>query len=260
MAILEYDYEATKRLLAIYITPDVEEQRREFINAFDPQPGQRILDVGSGPGFLTSLISEKVGNTGSVCGIDISNPLLEVARSKFGNRKNIEFRLGDATKLTFKSNDFDIIVSTQVLEYVPDVDSALSEFYTSLRTDGLVALLDTDWDSIVWHSTDKVRMNRILNAWEKHAADPFLPRKLAQKLRRAGFKQLAQKIIPIYNHEFSENSYSNRLIDLIIPFVVSTGDITISEAENWASDLRKLGRDGEYFFSLNRYFFLAKKM
>jgi len=69
----------------------------------------------------------------------------------------------------------------------------------------------------------------------------------------------SQKIIPIYNAEFRQNTYSNRLIDLIIPFVVDTGDITLDEAEKWAKDLRECGKDGDYFFSLNRYFFLAKK-
>jgi len=260
MAILEYDSEATKRLLAIYMTPDVEEQRNDFINAFEPQPGQRVLDVGSGPGFLSNAISDCVGQTGSVCGIDISKPLLDVAHSQIKDRVGVEFLLGDATKLPFPSDDFDVVVSTQVLEYVPEVNVALDEFHRVVRTGGMVALLDTDWDSIVWHSPDRARMNRILKTWEQHAADPFLPRTLAKRLIRAGFQVHSQKIIPIYNAEFRQNTYSNRLIDLIIPFVVNTGNITKVEAEAWAQDLRERGQNGEYFFSLNRYFFLAKKL
>jgi len=109
-------------------------------------------------------------------------------------------------------------------------------------------------------SPDRARMNRILKTWEQHAADPFLPRTLAKRLIRAGFQVHSQKIIPIYNAEFRQNTYSNRLIDLIIPFVVNTGNITKVEAEAWAQDLRERGQNGEYFFSLNRYFFLAKKL
>lgn len=260
MAILEYDNEATKRLLAIYTTPDVEAQRQEFINTFEPQPGQRVLDVGSGPGFLSNAIFDKVGRTGSVCGIDISEPLLDMANSQKKDRVGVEFLFGDATKLPFSSEEFDTVVSTQVLEYIPDVDAALVEFYRVLKSGGTVALLDTDWDSIVWHSSDQTRMNRILKAWEEHAADPFLPRTLANKLVRAGLQVQSQKIIPIYNPEFSQETYSNCLIDLIIPFVINTGNITKVEAQAWAQDLRKRGQNGEYFFSLNRYFFLAKKL
>jgi arsenite methyltransferase len=260
MAILEYDNEATKRLLAIYITPDVEAQRNDFINAFEPQSGHRVLDVGSGPGFLSNAISDCVGQTGSVCGIDISKPLLDVAHSQIKDRVGVEFLLGDATKLPFPSDDFDVVVSTQVLEYVPEVNVALVEFHRVLRTGGTVALLDTDWDSIVWHSPDRARMNRILKTWEQHAADPFLPRTLATRLIRAGFQVLSQKIIHIYNAEFRQDTYSNRLIDLIIPFVIGTGSVTKVEAEEWGKDLRERGKNGEYFFSLNRYFFLAKKL
>ena len=260
MTILEYDNEATKRLLAIYKTPDVEAQRQEFVNAFEPQLGQRVLDVGSGPGFLSNAIFDKVGQIGSVCGIDISESLLDIANSQIRDRTNVEFHFGDATKLPFSSEEFDTIVSTQVLEYIPKVDAALVEFHRVLRSGGTVALLDTDWDSIVWHSSNRMRMNRILKVWEEHAADPFLPRTLANKLNRAGLQVQSMKIFPIYNPEFSQETYSNRLIDLIIPFVVNTGNITKAEAEVWAQDLRKHGQNGEYFFSLNRYFFLAKKL
>lgn len=139
MAILKYDIEATKRLLDIYITPDVEAQRNEFINAFEPQPGQQVLDVGSGPGFLSNAISDCVGQAGSVFGFDISKPLLDIARSQIGDRTNVEFHLGNATKLPLPSYDFDVVVSTQVLEYVPDLDSALTEFHRVLKTGGSVA-------------------------------------------------------------------------------------------------------------------------
>ena len=61
------------------------------------------------------------------------------------------------------------------------------------------------------------------------------------------------------NTEFDPNTYSNRMIDLITPFVVGRGGITHNEAELWARDLRSCGEDGEYFFSLNRYFVLARK-
>jgi ubiquinone/menaquinone biosynthesis C-methylase UbiE len=260
LGILEYDDEATKRLLALYVTPDVIAQRKDFLHALDLKPGERVLDVGSGPGFLATEIAEAVGNSGSVCGVDISEPLLKIARSRAQEEYEIEFRYGDATKLPYQDDEFDAVVSTQVLEYVPDVDAALSEFHRVARPGGRVGLLDTDWDSIVWHSYDRLSMNRILTAWEGHAADPFLPRTLAKRLTSAGFQVEAQKIMPLYNSEYDQNSYSNRIIDLIVPFVTGHDGITQDEAETWARKLRECGSNREYFFSLNRYFFLANKL
>jgi arsenite methyltransferase len=81
MTALQYDKEATERLLAMYVTPDVAAQRNEFLRAFGPWPAERVLDVGSGPGFLATAIAEAVGSSGRVCGIDISEPLLLLRRS-----------------------------------------------------------------------------------------------------------------------------------------------------------------------------------
>lgn len=256
---LQYDNEATERLLALYVTPDVVEQREKFMQAFAPRPAERVLDVGSGPGFLVNMIADAVSSSGYVCGIDVSEPLLAVARSHCAHQSWVEFRRGDATQLPFSDNDFDAVVSTQVLEYVRDVDAALAEIYRLVRWGGRVAILDTDWDSLVWHSPNRERMSRILAAWEAHAADSFLPRTLANRLRRAGFRVEAQQVIPLLNTDYDPNTYSNRLVDIIVQFVAGRNGITRDDAEMWAKEVRQLGEQGEYFFSLNRYMFLAKK-
>jgi arsenite methyltransferase len=256
---LQYDKDATERLLAVYVTPDVIAQRHEFLRAFGPRPGERVLDVGSGPGFLAAAIAEAVGPSGRVCGIDISEPLLAAAQSHCAHQPWVEFRHGDATQLPFPDHAFDAVVSTQVLEYVSDVDAALVEFRRVVRPGGRVGILDTDWDSLVWHSPNQELMSRVLAAWNEHANDPHLPRTLARRLRRAGFSTEARQILPLFNPDYDANTYSNRVIDLIASFVVGRGSITHDEAAAWARQLRQSGEQGEYFFSLNRYVFLARR-
>jgi hypothetical protein len=63
----------------------------------------------------------------------------------------------------------------------------------------------------------------------------------------------------LFNPGFDPDTYSNRLIDLIVPFVTGRMGIDADEAEAWAKDLRRTGEQGDYFFSLNRYLFVAKK-
>ena len=260
MAILEFNKEEAEKLLEVYVTSDVVAQRIEFLEAINLGKGERVLDVGTGPGFLAQAIAETVGTSGSVCGVDISESLLDVARSQNKDTKHIEFVYGDASHLPYPDEDFDSVVCTQVLEYVPDVDASLADIYRVLRKGGKIALLDTDWDSLVWHSSDRLMMSRILTAWEAHAANPFLPRTLAGRMKRLGFQIELQKIIPIYNPDFKPDSYSNLIIDLMIPFVLEHGNVTKQEAESWAVELRERGQKGNYFFSLNRYLFLARKI
>ena len=56
--------------------------------------------------------------------------------------------------------------------------AALAEAWRVLRPGGRLLVLDTDWDSIVWRSGDHDRMRRVLAAWDRHLADPYLPRRL----------------------------------------------------------------------------------
>jgi len=79
-------------------------------------------------------------------------------------------------------------------------------------------------------------------------------------LRRVcGLRLESQQTIPLFNPSYDPNTYSSRIIDLIVPFVIGRNGITRDEAEGWAQALRKAGEGGEYFFSLNRYLFVSKK-
>lgn len=259
MGSLEYDEEASRRLLAVYTTPDVAAQREAFARALSPRSGERVLDLGSGPGFLTSLLAEAVGSTGSIIGVDISTPLNDAARANCSHQGWVEIRHADITNLPLADAAVDAAIATQVLEYVANCDAAIAEIFRVVRSGGRVAVVDTDWDSIVWHSSDRDRMNEVLVAWEKHAPQPRLPRTLAGRLRRAGFSIEAQQVVPLFNPEFNQNTYSNRMIDLIVPFVIEHAGIPIERANAWAHDVRELGERGDYFFSLNRYLFVAKR-
>ena len=257
MGELRYDQESTKQLLAMYITQDVIAQRRRFLDALSPQEGERILDVGSGPGFLAAEIAGATGPTGSVRGIDVSEPMIGLAQEHCAQFPWTTFSQADATHLPFPDESFDAVISTQVLEYVPDVDAALAEIRRILRRDGRVVIVDTDWDSIVWHSNNRRLMDRVLAAWEEHAADPYLPRTLSNRLYGAGLDVKLQEVVPLLNPAFAEDTYSNRLIDLVVSFVSGRSGIRRHEARSWADSLRQNGLDGQYFFSLNRYLFLA---
>ena len=259
MTELRYDEEATKRLLAVYVTPDVVAQREQFLRALAPRASERVLDVGSGPGFLAAAIAEAVGSSGAVHGVDISEPLLAVGRGHCANQPWVAFHKADATQLPFDDQAYDAAISTQVLEYVRDVDAALAEIHRVVRPAGRAVIVDTDWDSIVWHSSDRERMNRVLAAWEQHAAHPYLPRAMPNKLRRVGFHVESMTILPLFNPQYDPNTYSNRVIDLIVRFVSERNAVTRDEADTWARELRQSGERGEYFFSLNRYLFVVRK-
>ena len=118
-------------------------------------------------------------------------------------------------------------------------------------------MLDTDWDSIVWHSSDRERMQRVLTAWNEHLADPYLPRRLPRLLRAAGLEPTKCAIIPLLNVGADRDSFSAGMSGLIAAYVAGRGGVSEADATAWEQDLAGLGDD--YFFSLNRYLFLAQR-
>ena len=186
---MPFDEDMTRRLVDMYTTRDVVAQRDATLEMLDPQVGERVLDIGSGPGFLAAGIANRVGESGAVSGIDLSEPMIAYASglSAAPGSAPMTFELGDATALGYPDQSFDAVVSTQVYEYVPDIETAMAEVHRVLVPGGRVLILDTDWDSVVWHTSDRARHARVMSAWQEHLADPWLPRTLSRAtgVRRA---------------------------------------------------------------------------
>jgi arsenite methyltransferase len=260
MSNLQFDPGMSRQIESVYTTPDVIEQRRVVRIALALRPGDRVLDVGVGPGLLAAEMADEVGPEGRVCGIDISDSMLAIAASRADITRGptIELEPGSAGRIPHGAESFDVVVSTQVFEYVDDVAGALDEVRRVLRPAGRVVLLDTDWGSIVWRSSDDERMARVLTAFEEHLEDPHLPRTLGDSLDKAGFTVTHLQVAPMLNAGFDPRTYSAGLIDIVAGFVPGRGGVTDEEAQAWADDLRGLG--DSYFFSLNRYLFVASAL
>ena len=256
---MEFDADAASRVEAAYTTPDIVAQRDRVRAALALEPGEQVLDVGVGPGFLAAEMAAEVGPDGRVCGIDTSAAMLDVAarRNPGAQAATLELELGGVERIPYAEESFDVVVTTQVLEYVPDIPGALAEMRRVLKPGGRLLVLDTDWDSLVWHAPDEELMARVLDAWEGHLADPHLPRSLGRSLREAGFVGGPPTVLPLLNAGDPRDSFSGSLLGLVAGYVVDRNGLTSEEVEAWAESMRALGED--WFFSLNRYVFLVRR-
>jgi SAM-dependent methyltransferase len=252
-----FDEATSRRVEAAYTSADVVGQRRAVLAMLGLAPGERVLDVGAGPGFLTAEMAEAVGPRGDVVGLEPSESMRALAerRELPAGSAPVRHVDGDATKLPFGDDEFDVVTSTQVYEYIADMPAALAEARRVLRPGGRLFVLDTDWDSVVWHSSDPARMRRILTTWDQHLVDPYLPRHLPRLLRDAGFSVREVRTLPLLTVGWNEATFVAGLIGFVAAFVPGRDGITAEEVAEWADDLRGLGED--FFFSLNRYLFLA---
>ena len=98
--------------------------------------GNVVLDLGSGAGFDCFLASRKVGKTGKIIGVDMTEAMVEKAKllAKEYDYSNVEFRLGDIEKMPVENNSVDIIISNCVINLAPDKSKVFKEAYRVLKT------------------------------------------------------------------------------------------------------------------------------
>jgi ubiquinone/menaquinone biosynthesis C-methylase UbiE len=258
MAKLEFDDEGSRLVEVFNASLGARARRLRILQVLALKPGDRVLDVGSGPGHQAFEMASIVGDTGRVDGVDSAESALEIARNRCSNLGNVSFQLGNASQLPFDDATFDAVMSSQVFEYLDDIAGGLTEMFRVLKSGGRVVIHDTDWGATLWYSSDPGRMARIMKIWDGHLANPHLPQTLGRKLTNAGFKNVRAEAVVQLETGYDPRSVSAILMKFVAGYVVSQG-VWQSEAEAWADELRALGSSGEYFFSANEYLFTAEK-
>src|SRR5262245_39724443 len=155
MTILDFDAEQAGLIDTMYGTPDVVAQRQFALGLLGLKSGERVLGIGSGPGYRSSGMGAAVGRDGAVHGVDASVAMNAIAAHRCADKPWVQIDEGDVLELPYADGTFDAAVSTQVYEYVADLPRALHELHRVLRPGGRALILDTDWDSLVWHTSDR---------------------------------------------------------------------------------------------------------
>ncbi|MDQ3762635.1 MAG: methyltransferase domain-containing protein [Actinomycetota bacterium] len=256
---LTFDEAMAEQIETRYHTRDIVRRRELVYQALDAKPGDRILDVGCGPGFFVAELLEQVGPAGSVVGVDRSPQMLAAAAHRCAAYRNVTLREAEATSLPVDAASFDRALSVQVLEYVPNVRAALAELYRALRPGGRVLVWDIDWSTVSWHSWDPARMARVLQAWDEHLIHPSLPRTLAAQLRSAGFDD-----VQIAGHIFATTrldpeSFAETILQFVAQFVAGRCGLTGDDVAAWVTEQRQLDERGEFFFACTQFCFTATR-
>ena len=108
----------------------------ELFSRANINENDRVLDIGCGGGQTSFQASQLVGYSGQVLGADISEALLNLARSKFSNTGNLDFSLCDAQNHKFQNNEFDKIISRFGVMFFEDPVEAFRNIYRSLKVNG----------------------------------------------------------------------------------------------------------------------------
>ena len=249
MSTLGFADEMARLQRALAQCHDMVARRSAVLEALRLHRGERVLEVGCGGGFYAYEAAQCVGRTGRVCALDLSADQIAAAQARCADLEWVECRVGDAVKLPYGDAQFTALYGVQVFEYVVKLDDALREIYRVLRPGGRMVILATNWSSVVWHSEQPARMERVLAAFAAHAPYPDLPAILPAKLRQSGMTAIRQTPVPVLNNSYHANSFSYWLARNIRPFVLGRQAVTPDEADAWLREFEELEQKGSYFFS-----------
>lgn len=173
-------------------------------------PGETVLDLGSGGGIDVLLSAKRVGPAGKAYGLDMTDEMLALAndnKSKSGV-KNVEFLKGEIEHIPLPDNSVDVIISNCVINLSSDKDQVLREAFRVLRPGGRFAVSD-----VVTRGEILPEIRKSVLLWVGCVAGALEENEYRGKLKAAGFDQIDIEPTRIYKAEDAKEILSEQGID-----------------------------------------------
>src|SRR3954466_1097359 len=148
------------------------------------EPGQVVLDLGSGGGIDVLLSAKRVGPAGKVYGLDMTDEMLALAREnqRKAGATNVEFLKGAIEAIPLPDNSVDVVISNCVINLSSDKDAVLREAFRVLKPGGRFAVSD-----VVVRGEVPTAIRRSMELWVGCVAGALGDQEYASKLKAAGF-------------------------------------------------------------------------
>ena len=162
------------------------------------EPWQTVLDLGSGGGIDVLLSAKRVGPTGTVYGLDMTDDMLALAREnqRKAGATNVEFLKGTIEAIPLPNDSVDVIISNCVINLSGDKDAVLREAFRVLKPGGRFAVTD-----VVIRGEIPAELRRSLELWVGCVAGALTEDDFAAKLRAAGFEDVEVEPWRVYQVE-----------------------------------------------------------
>lgn len=174
-------------------------------------PGETVLDLGSGGGIDVLLSARRVGPTGKAYGLDMTDEMLALANEnkRKAGAENVEFLKGEIENIPLPGNSVDVIISNCVINLSADKDRVLREAFRVLKPGGRLAVSD-----VVTRGEIAPEVRQSVLAWVGCIAGALEENEYRGKLSAAGFEQIEIEPTRIYRIEDAREFLSSSGIDV----------------------------------------------
>jgi ubiquinone/menaquinone biosynthesis C-methylase UbiE len=236
----------------------------KLLHLLDLKPTQNcdILDFGCGSGELLGTIHDILPESSKLIGIDSSEKSIKEAKNNYPFIDFHHEKFVDA--FNFPDASFDIVISVDTIECVPNKPALISEINRMLKKDGKVLAVHWDWDTQVYYSEQKVIIRKFVTEfsdWQQdwmESSDGQMGRKLWGLFQGCGLFKGNIETYSLLETEYKQGKYGyDRLHDLA--GLVNQGKLDISEYKMILDEMKTLHETDKYFYSLNSYIYIGRK-
>jgi SAM-dependent methyltransferase len=224
-------------------------------------PSAQVLEVGCGTGAMLRFLAHRGDFSGKAFGIDQSPAFIEAA-SRFAQDENVGdrlvFRVGDAHRLDFSPETFDVVIAHTLISHVTEPAAVLREMARVVRPGGTVVIFDGDYASLTYACPDHDFGHRMDVALASATFNnPLIMRELPRLLPELGLKGTAawgEAVVEIGN-----GSYFKSFAETYAPSVTNAGLFPADTVETWLAAQLQSMENGTFFASCNYYTYLARR-
>ena len=236
-------------------TPAQQRLRRRFLRFVPVRPGARVLEVGCGSGVVVRDLATMVGRRGEVVGVDASRAVLAAARRLRGpgaGGGRVVLRVGDATRLPFAADRFDVTLAITLILHVAEPGPVVREMARVTRPGGRVGLQDQDFGMVAVTHPDPGLTDRVLDGVVKHIyEEPYSGRRLPGLLREAGLADV--RLLTDVFQDTTLEPWTRTFLERRAEYAVTFGLVDAATAQRWLDSFTALVAAGAFVFTLNYY-------
>jgi ubiquinone/menaquinone biosynthesis C-methylase UbiE len=226
------------------------------------QPGQKILDVGCGPGTDTIPLAQRVGPSGQVIGVDSDAQMIAEAETRALKAEVtawVVHKQADATALPFESGSFDACRCERLFEHLHDPEKALSEMVRVAKSGGRILALDSDWGSLSIDTNEIEAERRYARSFGEHMANNgYSGRRLYRMFKQQGLLDVTAQMcgVPFTDYALARQVM---ILDRYEPQAVASGVVTAQDLDRLHTSWEQANADGGFFASMSMILVSGRK-
>ncbi len=224
------------------------QRRQAVMEALNVRSGQSILDLGCGGGHLVEELARAVGPQGKAFGLDPSKTQIQAARERCNHFDQATFFCCMADEIALNATSCDAVVSIQTLEYIEDVDAALSAVIPLLKTQSKFVNISILWDHFKFHGADEALNTLIFDAFRAHCFHQMLPMELPGKLAKLAIRDIHTRSLAFVITQRHDNSPARFAEAVMANFALRQG-VAEDKVRDWQTQLSEAEKQGRFGFA-----------